>query len=165
MVETPATPMATINRSQNIRVCVFRLAGLRLGLDVRYVQEVLRPLAVTPVPLSPATMDGLVNLRGQIVLAFNLRKRLDLPDSAWERPLQVVCLHLGDLVSFLVDSLEEVQEIELGKVVFTPANLPKRLREALSGVVDDHGELLMILDPARILGLGSSDLEKSTTGI
>jgi len=77
----------------------------------------------------------------------------------------VVCLHLGDLVSFLVDSLEEVQEIELGKVVFTPANLPKRLREALSGVVDDHGELLMILDPARILGLGSSDLEKSTTGI
>jgi len=73
MVETPATPMATINRSQNIRVCVFRLAGLRLGLDVRYVQEVLRPLAVTPVPLSPATMDGLVNLRGQIVLAFNMR--------------------------------------------------------------------------------------------
>jgi len=64
----------------------------------------------------------------------------------------VVCLHQGEPVSFLVDALEEVQEIQAGSLRPIPSNLPRRLREALIGVLDGDGGLLLILDPARVLG-------------
>lgn len=159
MVEKATNPSHSEDRA--FGVCVFRLAGLRLGLDVRNVQEVLKPLAITPVPLAPETMDGLVNLRGQIVLAFNLRQRLDLDSKESVNPLQVVCLHQGEPVSFLVDALEEVQEIQAGSLRPIPSNLPRRLREALIGVLDGDGGLLLILDPAKVLGWVAGESEKA----
>lgn len=159
MVEKTNKPRTTDDRA--FGVCVFRLAGLRLGLDVRNVQEVLKPLAITRVPLAPETMDGLVNLRGQIVLAFNLRQRLDLVSREPGNSLQVVCLHQGESVSFLVDALEEVQEIQPGALRPVPSNLPRRLREALMGVLDVDGGLLLILDPARVLGWVAGESDKS----
>jgi purine-binding chemotaxis protein CheW len=157
-----AEPSTTLEhfRDQGFGVCVFRLAGLRLGLDVRNVQEVLKPLAITRVPLSPETMDGLVNLRGQIILAFNLRQRLELESADSGNLLQVVCLHQGESISFLVDALEEVQEIGAGMLRPVPSNLPRRLREALLGVLDGDRGLLLILDPSRVLGWAANESEK-----
>jgi len=158
MADTQAAPK--VLEEQGFGVCVFRLAGLRLGLDVRNVQEVLKPLPITRVPLSCGTMDGLVNLRGQIVLAFNLRESLDLAPSESGNLLQVVCIHQGELTSFLVDALEEVQEIRPGMLRPVPSNIPRRLREALLGVVDGDRELLLILDPCRVLGWMGNETEK-----
>ncbi len=145
---------------QVLGVCVFRLAGLRLGLEVRSVQEVLKPLTVTRVPLAPETMHGLVNLRGQIVLAFNLRQRLGLEETEAANTLQVVCLHQGEPVSFFVDALEEVQEIQAGMLRPVPTNLPRRLRDCLQGVLDGEGGLLLILDPAKVLGWVAGDPDR-----
>jgi purine-binding chemotaxis protein CheW len=58
--------------------CTFELGDLLLGIEVSRVQEVLRGLPVTPVPLAPAEVTGLMNLRGQIVLVIDLRRRLDM---------------------------------------------------------------------------------------
>ena len=136
-----------------VRVCVFRLGGVRLGVDARQVQEVLRPQPITPVPFADRQVLGLVNLRGQILLAFDLRCRLGLPPADPKvKPLQVVCLQGGEAVSFLVDSLEEVQEISPGDRHEIPDNLPGQLREALIGVWDAAGGLLLVLDPLRLLG-------------
>ena len=59
--------------------CTFYLEKLLFGVDLQSVQEVIRTLGMTQVPLAPDVVSGLINLRGQIVTAVDLRRRLDLP--------------------------------------------------------------------------------------
>src|SRR3546814_6326109 len=71
--------------------CTFRVAGLDFGVAVEDVQEVLRHQEMTPVPRPPEAVRGLINLRGQIVIALDLRLRLGLPArAADERPMNVI---------------------------------------------------------------------------
>ena len=64
--------------SEDRQVCTFFLDGLFFGVEVLQVQEVIRYQEMTEVPLAPSVISGLINLRGQIVTAIDLRKRLDL---------------------------------------------------------------------------------------
>ena len=76
--------------------CTFFLDGLFFGVEVHKVQEVIRYQGMTAVPLAPAVIGGLINLRGQIVTAIDLRKRLALrPRAGGEQPMNVVVRHGG----------------------------------------------------------------------
>ena len=68
--------------NENTQFCTFRVADLLYGVSVRRVQEVLRFQEMTPVPLAPGAVQGLINLRGQIVTAVDMRQILQLPDRA-----------------------------------------------------------------------------------
>src|SRR4051794_10190615 len=84
----------------------FSLAGLLLGVEVLQVQEVIRYQEMTRVPLAPAEVRGLINLRGQIVTAIDLRRRLGLPDRAeHEQPMNVVVRTSDGVISLLVDEI------------------------------------------------------------
>ena len=84
--------------------CTFHLDDHLFGVDVLDVQEVIRYQAMTYVPLAPAVVEGLVNLRGQIVTAVDLRRRLELPARPGDRrPMNVVVRTAGCPVSFLFD--------------------------------------------------------------
>ena len=77
--------------SPEIQFCTFFLGDELYGLDVMTVQEIVRPQMMTPVPLAHSAVRGLINLRGQIVTALDLRRRLDLPDLDEEyEPVNVV---------------------------------------------------------------------------
>jgi purine-binding chemotaxis protein CheW len=91
------------------QLVTFRLGGALYGVDVTQVQEVLHQQQRTRVPLAPRTVAGLVNLRGQVVLAVDLRARLALPDRAeGDDPMMVVVRVGGETVSLLVDHVGEV---------------------------------------------------------
>src|SRR3954466_5260991 len=93
--------------------CTFFLDGLRFGVDVQKVQEVVPFQEMTPVPLAPPTVCGLLNLRGQIVTGIDLRRRLELPERpAGSRPFNVVLRGEDSPVSFLVDEVGEVIEAD-----------------------------------------------------
>src|SRR3954453_7113159 len=95
--------------------CSFFLDGLRFGVDVQKVQEVVSYQEMTRVPLAPPTVRGLLNLRGQIVTGIDLRRRLDLPDRPAEhRPMNVVLRGEDSPVSLLVDEIGEVIEVADG---------------------------------------------------
>ena len=64
--------------SHQQQVCTFYLDGLLFGVEVHGVQEVIRYLEMTRVPRAPAVVEGLINLRGQIVTAIDMRRRLEL---------------------------------------------------------------------------------------
>ena len=86
--------------------CTFFLDGLRFGVDVQKVQEVVPYQEMTRVPLAPPAVRGLLNLRGQIVTGIDLRHRLDLPPRADDRlPVNVVLRGEDSPVSFLVDEI------------------------------------------------------------
>jgi purine-binding chemotaxis protein CheW len=73
------------------QLTTFFLRGLYFGIDVRKVQEVIRCQPMTRVPTAPTVVSGLINLRGQIVTALDLRQRLALDgDGAPEAPINVV---------------------------------------------------------------------------
>src|SRR5881397_3400536 len=92
--------------------CTFYVAGHYFGLDVLKVQEIIRFQEMTRVPLAPPVVRGLINLRGQIVTAVDLRRRLEFPDRpADQLPVNVV-VHTDDgAVSLLVDEIGDVLKV------------------------------------------------------
>src|SRR5713101_5028768 len=92
--------------------CTFYLDGHYFGLDVLKVQEIIRYQAMTRVPLASPVVRGLINLRGQIVTAIDLRRRLRLQDLPADRlPMNVVVRRDDGPVSLLVDEIGDVLEV------------------------------------------------------
>lgn len=134
--------------------CSFFLDGLRFGVDVRKVQEVVPYQEMTRVPLAPPTVRGLLNLRGQIVTGIDLRRRLDLPERSADRlPMNVVLRGEDSPVSFLVDDIGEVIEVDADACEPPPDTLRGRIRELIQGVYPLPDELLLVLDTDRTVNV------------
>lgn len=134
--------------------CSFFLDGLRFGVDVRKVQEVVPYQEMTRVPLAPPTIRGLLNLRGQIITGIDLRRRLDLADrpADW-LPMNVVLRGEDNPVSFLVDEIGEVIEVDADACEPPPETLRGRVRELIQGVYPLSDELLLVLDTDRTMNV------------
>lgn len=130
--------------------CTFWVDSLYLGIDVHKVQEVMRTLETTPVPLAPTAVVGLINLRGQIVTAIDLRQRLGLPARPADRPPMNVVMRTEDgAVSLVVDEIGDVIEIHADAFEKNPDTMRGELRELIRGVYKLNGQLLLILDSAK----------------
>jgi purine-binding chemotaxis protein CheW len=136
----------------------FYVDKLFFGIDVLDVQEVLRFQEMSKVPLAPPTIQGLINLRGQIVTAIDMRRRLGLrtrPEG--DVPMNVVIRAEDGAVSLLVDEIGDVLDVaeEIREPV--PENIPPKQRELLAGVAKLDGmsgtnrRLLLILNTQRLL--------------
>src|SRR6266849_6630973 len=98
--------------AQPQQFCTFYLENYLFGIELLKVQEVLQPLALTEVPLAPIAVRGLMNLRGQIIIAVDLRRQLELPERAGDKaPMNVVVRTAEDAVSLLVDEIGDVVEV------------------------------------------------------
>lgn len=135
-----------------VQFCSFHVGGLFLGVELMRVQEVNRLQDVTPVPLAPSVVSGLINLRGQIVTAFDLRGRLGLsPRAEGEQPMSVVMRGEHGIRSFLVDSVGDVVEADPDAFEPPPQTLDPAARDFVRAVCKQPGELLLIIDPERII--------------
>lgn len=121
-------------------------------VDVSRVQEVLRPQQRTRVPLAPPAVAGLINLRGQVMTAIDLRTQLDLPSrEEGHDPLVVVIRVPGDPVGLLVDSIGAVVEGHPDDYEPSPHTLPAAVRDLLRGVYKTTDSLLLDLDVDRAI--------------
>jgi purine-binding chemotaxis protein CheW len=135
----------------------FFLNGLFLGIEVLKVQEVIRYQEMTRVPLAPNMIQGLINLRGQIVTAIDLRRRLELPARPeGELPMNVVVRSEEGAVSLLVDEIGDVVEIQNEEYERPPETLKGVARELITGVYKLKDRLLLILDTERAVSLPST---------
>ena len=136
--------------------CTFRLGELMIGIDVHKVQEVIRHERMTPVPLAPPEIVGLINLRGEIVPALDLRAQLGLP-VAEELSASVLLKTRGETVSLLVAEVGDVVEPSPSDYEPVPPSVSARVREVVTGTFKLEGMLLLVLDPDRVLAhLGSA---------
>jgi len=127
--------------------CTFHVGQLYLGVEVLQVQEVLKAQQMTPVPLSDHTVRGLMNLRGQIVTAFDLRRRLGLGDRTDGIPAMNVVVRTPDgPVSLLVDEIGDVLELDSSNFEPVPETLQGMPRELIRGAYKLDRQLLMVLD-------------------
>jgi purine-binding chemotaxis protein CheW len=141
--------------------CTFRLAGLLFGIELRCVQEVVRSAEMSPVPLAPAVVKGLINLRGQIVTALDLRTRLQLDATGVASPAMNVVVRTDDgPVSLLVDEIGDVVEVGEESFERPPETLHALVRSMITGVYKLDDVLMHVLDAARICQFGEeTDLE------
>jgi len=132
------------------RLSTFRVDGLLFGVDVGRVQEVLRYQPMTPVPLARPAVAGLINLRGQVMTAVDLRRQLGFPGrAAGEKPLNVVVRTGEEAVSLLVDSIGDVVDADPDLFEAPPETLSGPARELITGAYKLAGQLLLTLDVDR----------------
>ena len=130
----------------NRQFCAFYLDGFLFGVEVARVQEVVRNQPMTRVPLAPPLIGGLINLRGQIVTAIELRVLLGMPArAASKEPMNVVLRAADGAVSFLVDDIDDVIETDDAEFESAPETVTGRARELIAGVYKLQERLLLVL--------------------
>jgi purine-binding chemotaxis protein CheW len=145
----------TTSPAMTAQYCTFWVDDLFFGIAVAEVQEVLRHQPMTPVPRADEAVRGLINLRGQIVTAVDLRVRLGLPPRPDDRPpMNVIVRCAGEVVSLLVDDIGDVLDTsDQGGSEPAPPNLPTTIRSVVQGVRPLPDAILLVLDVNRALDL------------
>jgi purine-binding chemotaxis protein CheW len=140
--------------TETTQVCTFFLADQMFGLEVESVQEVNRFQDMTGVPLAPDAVCGLINLRGQIVTAIDLRKRLGMQErSADQLAMNVVIRSEDSVVSLLVDQIGDVQEIDSEFSELPPETIAGPSRELIRTAYKMKDRLLILLNTERVMNI------------
>lgn len=140
-------------------VLTLAVGGQPCGVPVLSVRDVLGPQSITPIPLAPTEVEGAMNLRGRIVTAVDLRRRLGLPARPSEAeggapPMSIVVEHGGELYAMLADQVGEVLPLAAADRAPNPPTLDGLWREVSRGVYRRDGQLLILLDVDRLLAIG-----------
>jgi len=139
------------------QLCTFYVGDGYFGIPVEQVQEVVRPQPITSVPLAPKVVRGLINLRGQILTAIDLRYRLGLGEPGDQAKLMNVVVRTDESpVSFLVDEIGEVLDVDEDTFEAPPETLQGDMRDLIGGAYKLEGRLLLALSTERTVNLSSS---------
>jgi purine-binding chemotaxis protein CheW len=146
----------SLQQSATRQYSTFRVGDMFMGIELNRVQELLRHQEMTSVPLAAREIEGLINLRGQIVTALDVRRILGLPPVANDEalPMNIVIYSEGGPVSLLVDEICDVLDVPLEAATPIPENIPPEQRELLDGVYQLENGLLLVLRTERVLATG-----------
>jgi len=132
-----------------------RIGGQLFGIPVLAVRDILGPQRLTSIPLAAGEIAGALNLRGRIVTAIDLRRRLGLDPADRRKSMSVVVEHDGELYSLLIDEVGEVLSAPADAFERNPPTLEPRWREVSVGIVRLDDQLLVVLDVDRLLAFGA----------
>lgn len=139
-------PQAVDTSTAQIRFSTFLVADRLYGIDVMAVQEVTMPLPMIDVPLAPPFVSGLINLRGQISTAIDMRELFGLENDRKRERMSVVCKHDDCLISLLIDQIGDVVEVEQSSFETIPESIGGEARKYLKGVHKLDNALLTVID-------------------
>ncbi|MBA5777237.1 chemotaxis protein CheW [Stappia sp. F7233] len=137
---------------ETIQYVTVVIGGQLFGLPISQVHDVFVPESVTRVPLAAPEVAGVLNLRGRIVTAIDMRRRLHLPPREDTQMMAVGIEHKGESYGLVIDKVGEVLTLSADSREANPSNLDKRWAEVSGGVHRLDGKLMVILDVERLLG-------------
>ena len=141
--------------SQNHQLCTFYLDGLFFGVEVQHVHEVICNQRLTRVPLASPVVRGLINLRGEIVMALDLRRQLQLSERAADQvPMNVVVCTDEGPISLLVDAIGDVVTVDAQAFERLPDTVTGIARELVRGAYKLNDQLLLLLDTEKAARVG-----------
>lgn len=132
------------------KICTFHIDNFFFGIDVEHIQEVIRYQEMAHVPLANAVIGGLINIRGQIVTALNMRERLGFISSD-KQPMNIIVRWQDSLVSLLVDNIGDVIDIPIDEFRTAPENVKGNFQLLLKEICQIDEDLLLILDVDELL--------------
>lgn len=142
--------MQTVMQNGDIQIVNFTIGEVNYGVPVEQVREVRDMQTVTPVPGSPPFVEGVTNLRGQIITVMDLRKRLNLPEKSYASE-KIIIIDLGKhAIGVVVDSVTEVSTIR-GPDIEKNSEVTSTLDESILGVGKQSNHLTIILDIAKTI--------------
>ncbi len=150
---TSSLPAGTASNAQQEFVTL-RLGNQLFGISVLAVQDVMRHQQIAPIPLAKDVIAGSLNVRGRIVTAFNMRRRLGMgpyPDP--QKIMMVVADYQHELFALMVDAVGDVLSLQMTNFEKVPSNMDPSWRAVAAGVFKLEKELLVILDVAHIINL------------
>ncbi len=134
------------------KLVTFKINDQSFGIPILQVQDIVEPRMITPVPLAPSAIAGVMNLRGRIVTVINLRRCLGLKDrSDTSRHMSITVEFKGDLYTMLVDEIGDVCDLPQRDFESPPATLAESLRQLCTGIFRLKNDLLVVLDVDRVL--------------
>jgi purine-binding chemotaxis protein CheW len=155
LLDRPETVAAHTATGEDTQVLVTLTVGDQLcGVPVLAVRDILGEQVITRIPLAPPEIAGSLNLRGRIVTAVDLRRRLRLKPAASDQArMSVVAEQGGELYALLVDQVSEVLSLDASQFERNPPTLEKSWAEFSTGIFRLDGRLLVVLDVSRLLAL------------
>jgi purine-binding chemotaxis protein CheW len=142
----------TAGGSTTIQYVTVMIAEQLFGLPISQVHDVFMPDSMTRVPLSSPEVAGVLNLRGRIVTAIDMRRRLNLPPRKNGANTMAVGIEFkGESYGLIIDSVGEVLDLDVNEREPRPANLDSRWAMISSGVHRLDGQLLVVIDVAQLL--------------
>jgi chemotaxis signal transduction protein/truncated hemoglobin YjbI len=134
------------------KLVTMKIEDQLFGVPILQVQDIVEPRMITPVPLAPSTIAGVMNLRGRIVTVINLRQCLGLGDKPdHDRWMGITIEYKGDLYTLLVDEIGDVCDLPRRDFETPPATLGDKMRQLCTGIFRRKGDLLVVLDVDRVL--------------
>ncbi len=149
-------PDAASDEEESVFVTL-TVADQLCGVPVLAVRDILGEHAITRIPLAPVEIAGSLNLRGRIVTAIDLRRRLHLPPPTVDQPrMSVVAEQGGELYALLVDQVSEVMSLKASAFERNPPTLAPAWAQFSSGIYRLEGRLLVVLDVGKLLALNET---------
>lgn len=141
-----------LSRSE-VQLVVFRIGDEEFGVEINQVREIVKLVSITRMPKAPMFIEGVVNLRGQIITVIDLAKRLDLPSKGRTETSRIMVVEVNDnTVGMIVDSVSEVLRLSTDEIEDTPSLIETEVHEQyLRGVGKIGDRLLILLDLNSVL--------------
>ncbi len=140
-----------------LQLVCFRMGGEEFALGIMRIREIVRPQRIARVPRAPSFVEGVINLRGEILPVVDLRRRLGLPGEADERRNRFLVVGLERNVAvFVVDEVTGVVRVPREAILPAPPLVRGIDAECLIGVLPIGDRLVMLLHPERILSAAES---------
>jgi purine-binding chemotaxis protein CheW len=144
------------------QLCTFTVDDFTFGVDVSKVQEVIRFQRVTPVPLADRALRGLINLRGHVVPAVDLRRKLHLSDREQDQlPINIVLRTDDGLVSLLVDEILDVVEVDPDNYEPRPKTVCGPVWDLIDSIYKLPERLLLVLETERAVSVDWAERESA----
>lgn len=130
----------------------FSVGTQDFGVDIMLVREISKIQEMLKVPNTPPFVEGLLNLRGQVLTIYNLRKRLGMQDQAFDENSKIIIVWHNDIqIGFTVDKVSEIIKVEESNIESTPPSVSGIDKRFLSGVIKMGEKLLLTLDLTNVL--------------
>ena len=135
-----------LKHSKEIQLVIFKIGGEEFGVSIAQVREIVRLVPITPIPRSPDFIEGVVNLRGQILAVIDLAKRLDLPAIIRSEKTRIVVVEVeGNIVGMIVDEVTEVLRLPVDDITDTPELISSESHQKYITGVGKLGDRLLVL--------------------
>ncbi len=140
-------------QEEEIQLVVFKLSNEEFGVNIHQVKEIVRLVPITPIPRAPKFIEGVVNLRGQILAVMDLSKRLQLPSNPRTEKTRIIVVEVEEnTVGMIVDEVTEVLRLPLSRIEKTPQIIETKIGQRyIKGVGKLEERLLILIDLAAIL--------------
>ncbi len=149
---------------ESVQVATFHLGSEEYGVDISQIQEIIRMVEITRVPRTPDFMEGVINLRGQLIPIIDLRARFGMERIAPTKSTRIIVTEIGTKrVGIIVDSALEVLHIPIESIEQAPEMISGVATDYLQGVGKVGGRLIILLDLTMVIsGTQRRELEEST---